>query len=186
MIKPLFEFRNGEVSITPHIKNIWIYRDLVEKYGEKVCLRIFLVFHYMADLTLENPYKDVSEVEKLEVIIRGTCPDLNGIDWNDRLIEEGIEYTRKLYETQTYRKYLASKTLLDKLIYNLEHSHIDTSKESGNSAELKRGYELFNLINAQTEKLYQDYLSEQGIKVRGQGMVGSENFINDGKELELE
>lgn len=185
----LFQFRDGEAYITDHARSIWLYEDFIIKFGEKVAVKIFRVFHYMADMSLDNPFRNFDETEKLEVIVRGTCPDLVilGVDWNNYNILDAIEFTRKSYETPSYRKYLASKTVVDKLTNKLNTTYVDLSKESGNSGEIKKAYELFTVLNEQTKKLHEEYLDEIGtIQVKGQGKKSANTRKSGGKSKELE
>lgn len=185
----LFKFVNGKATITDHARNIWYYDNLIDKYGEEVAVKLFTIFQYMADLNpATNPYVNVSEEEKLEVIIRSICPELDiSIDWDDVEITECIELTRKLFETVTYRKFLASKILLDKITYEIEHVNVVLDKEGGNSAEIDKAYKLFEIVNEQTKKLFQEYLDEQVgmVQVKGQGkQIRNRNEGGKLKELE--
>jgi hypothetical protein len=186
---PLYKFKDGQAYITEHARSIWIYNDFIVRLGEDVAIKLFKVFHYMADLSLENPFREINEGEKLEVVIRGVCPDLSHklVDWNDFCITDAIEYTRKCYETASYRKYLASKTLVDKITNKIHDTYVDVSKESGNSGEIKKAYELLTILNEQTKKLYEEYLDEIGtIQVKGQGKKAANNRKTGGKSKELE
>ncbi len=189
MTHPLFKFKDGEAHITEHARSIWLYNDFITKLGEKIAVKLFKVFHYMADFSLENPFREVNESEKLEVVVRGVCPDikLTDVDWNDYTVLDAIEYTRKCYETKSYRKYLASKTLVDKLTNKIQEAHVSLSKESGNSGEIKKAYELLTILNEQTKKLYEEYLDEIGtIQVKGQGKRAANSRKSGGKSKELE
>lgn len=185
----LFKFNNGKATISDHVRNIWYYSNLIDKYGDNTAVKLFTVFQYMADLNPgTNPYVNVAENEKLETIIRTVCPELDiSIDWDDCEITECIELTRKLFETPTYRKYLASKVMLDKLTYEMHYTHVDLSKEAGNSGEIKKAYELFAIVKEETKKLYQEYLDEQEgmmqVKGRGKQLM---NRRQGGKSIELE
>lgn len=189
MVKhPLFEVVNGKAKITDHTRTIWFYNDIIEQRGEDLACKIFVVLHYIADLTLENPYHEVSEVEKLETIIRGCCPELPlDIDWNTYEMQEAIEFTRIQYETGSYRHYLANKTLLDKITKTVLYTHVDSSKESGNAGEIKKLNELFSTTRETTKKVYEEFLDEQGtVQVRGQGKKSSNRRNGGGREKELE
>lgn len=189
MMHPLFKFNDGLAYITDHARATWIYNEFIETHGEKIAVKLFIVFHYMADMSMDNPYRNVNEVEKLEVIVRAICPELEleKVDWNDYAILEAIEFTRKTYETASYRKYLASKTIVDKLTTKLNTTYVDLSKESGNSGEIKKAYDLFTILNEQTKKLHQEYLDEIGtVQIKGQGRRSNEDMENGGKLEELD
>lgn len=186
-MKCLFEIKNGKATITDHTRTIWLYNDMIQKYGEDIAVKIFLVLHYMADLTLDNPFANIAEQEKLETILTNVCPELPlEIDWNSIELIEAVDFTRKIYETQSYRYYLANKVLVDKLNEALKYSIVDTSKESGNSGEIKKATELFSTLKDLGRKIYQDFLEENSTKtVWGKGMK-SANKLNKGKSKELE
>lgn len=185
-MKCLFEMTDGNAKITDHVRNIWFYKDIIEKYGEATALKIFKVYHFMADMSLDNPFANENEITKLETILRGVCPELVlQVDWNDPLIEEGIEFTRKLYETPSYRKYLTSKIVFDRMVFKLQYFSPDFSKEAGNSGEVEKAYKVLSNLDEITKKFYNEYLEEQGtIKVRGQGIKTSNKSKNTPRELD--
>lgn len=189
MHNPLLDFRDGEAHITDHTKGTWVYNTFIKELGDEIAVKLFKVFHYMADMSLENPYRNISELEKLETLVRAYCPELpiEKVDWNSWEINEAIEFTRKAYETASYRKYLASKNLADKITYQIHTTYVDVSKESGNSGEIKKAYDLLTIVNEQTKKLYEEYLDEIGtIQVKGQGKKSSNSRKVGGKSKELE
>lgn len=184
----LFNFVNGKATISEHIRNIWYYNNLIDKYGEDDACKMFTVFQYMVDLRPTNPFSGIAENEKLETILRSVCPELSiSIDWDDTEMIEAIQLTKKLFETPTYRKYLASKTLVDKINYQIEHTHVDLSKEGGNSGEINKAYALFSSLREETKKLYQEFLDEQPgtVHVKGRGkQLTNRNPGGKAKELE--
>jgi len=188
MIDNLFNFVNNRATISDHVRNIWYYNNIIEKYGEEDACKIFTVFQYMADLRPTNVYHNIAEQEKLETILRTVCPELSiSIDWDDIEMTEAIELTRKLFETPKYRNYLASKTLADKINYQIHTTYVDVSKESGNSGEIKKAYDLFTMVTEQTKKIYQEFLDEQPgmVKVKGRGQqIVNRNAGGKSKELD--
>lgn len=184
----LYNFINGKATISDHSRNIWYLSNLIDKYGDDDALKLFTVFQYVVDLRPTNPFANVAEHEKLETVIRSVCPELSiSIDWDDIEITECVELTRKLFETSSYRNYLASKILADKINYKIEHTYVDLTKEGGNSGEIKKGYDLFTSVTEQTKKIYQEFLDEQPgtvqIKGRGKQLI---NRNPGGKSKELE
>lgn len=73
---PLYAFKDNEAYITDHARSAWQTNYFIEKLGEKTAVKLFKVFHYMADLSLENPYRSVDETKKLEFIVRSVCPEI--------------------------------------------------------------------------------------------------------------
>lgn len=183
----LFDIKNGVARITNHCHTIWYLKDIIDMYGEANAVKIFIIFQYMADMNPDsNPFANVNEVEKIEVIIRAVCPELSiSIDWDDELILECIELTRKLFETPTYRTYLASKRLIDKFTVQLDSVSISLYKDDGNVGEIKKGYEMYEVVKEGAKRAFKEFEQENG-KVIGRGgrTVNSRNIGGKSKELE--
>lgn len=182
----LYRVKDGKATITDEARTIWYLKDIIEKYGEEIAVKIFTVYHRMADLSKNNPFANVSEIEKLEVVIRATCPEIVlEVDWNDPLILEGIELTQKLYETMAYRKYLTSKIVYDKTQEELRNTEINLSKEFGNSGEITKALNNLTNLDEVTKKFYNEFLEEQGTKkIKGRGSVSTHRKSNTPKDLE--
>ena len=183
----LFDIRNGRATITEHCYTNVYYKSIINKYGESNAVKIFTVFQYMSDLNPEtNPYANLSEMEKLETIVRSTCPDLPlDIDWDDEIIEEGIELTRKLFETGAYRAYLAIKTLRDKLTEAIKAAQVSVYREDGNIGELNKALSMYESINESTRKAFSEFEAENGTIQRKGGRKAVTRTLG-GKAIELE
>jgi len=183
----LFDIKNGRATITEHCYTNAYYSEIIKTYGEFNAVKIFTVFQYMADLNPEtNPYANLSEIEKQEVIIRSTCPDLPlSIDWDDEVIQEGIELTRKLFETGAYRAYLAIKGLRDKLTEAIQEAQVSVYKEDGNVGELNKALQMYETINESTKKAFSEFEAENGTVQRKGGRKAVTRTIG-GKAVELE
>lgn len=183
----LFDVKNGKATITDHCYTNVYYNNIIKTYGESDAVKIFTVFQYMADLNPEtNPYANLSEIEKLEVIIRACAPDLPlTVDWDDELIEEGIEITRKLFETATYRAVLAIKTLRDRLTEAIQEAQVSVYKEDGNVGELNKALAMYESVNESARKAYSEFEAENGSIQRKGGRKAITRTIG-GKATELE
>lgn len=184
----LFKIKEGRATITDNTRTIWLYQDIIEKYGEQVATKVFMILHYMADMSLDNPFKDVSELDKLEFIITQIAPETSlDVDWNSVEMIDAIELTRKLYETNSYRHYLANKLLLDKLTDAIRFTTVDTSKVFGNAAQIEKTNIVFEKTRETAKKIYEEFLDEQGtVQIRGQGKQSANIRMNGGKSKELE
>lgn len=183
----LFDIRNGKAHITEHCYTITYLKEIIEKYGETVACKIFTVFQYMADLNPEtNPYANIAEDEKLETVVRSVCPDLSvDIDWEDEILQEGIELTRKQFETGTYRAYLAIKTLRDRLTKTIETAQTSVSRDDGNMGELTKALSIFEVMNESARKAFSEFEAENGTVQRKGGRKAITRTIG-GKAIELE
>lgn len=183
----LFAVSNGKATITDHCYTNVYLKNIIDKYGKENAVKIFTVFQYMADLDSDtNPYANISEIEKLEVIIRACAPNLPiDIDWNDEEMEEGIELTRKMFETGGYRAYLAIKTLRDKLTEAIQEAQVSVYKEDGNVNELNKALAMYETINEATKKAYIEFEAENGSVQRKGGRKAVTRTIG-GRAKELE
>lgn len=187
MVSKLFDIIEGRARATEHCYTIEDFKTIIDTFGEDTASKIFTVFHYMADLNPDtNPFANASEVGKLELIISKTCPNLPiEIDWNDEIFEEGIELTRTLYATGSYRSYLAQKTLRDKVIYTVENAPVSASKDDGNTSELDRLLKVLDTVSESTRKAFSEFEAENGSVQRKGGRKAITRTIG-GKAIELE
>lgn len=183
----LFDVKNGVATITDHCYTNVYLNEIIKKFGEDISVKIFTVLHYMSDLNPEtNPYANISEIEKLEVIVRACAQDLPlEVDWDDEIIQESLELVRKMYETGSYRAYLSLKTLRDKLQNEIGMVSVSLYKEDGNSAELNRALSVLESLNEATRKAYSEFEAENGTVQRKGGRKAVTRTIG-GKAIELE
>lgn len=182
----LFDVKNGVARITDHCHTIWYLKNIIDKYGEDIATNIFIVFQYMTDINPDtNPFANTNEIEKLELIIRSVAPELDiSIDWDDPEITECIELCRKLFETPTYRIYLASKRLQDKFEIELSNVYVSMKKDDANVVEITKGYQMFEIIKDGAKKAFKEFEEENDIvKSRGGNKIDKRN--PGGKEQEL-
>lgn len=187
MASKLFDIVGGRAKLTEHCYTIEDFKQIIDTFGEDIATKIFTVYHYMADLNPDtNPFANVSEVDKLETIVRATCPKLPiEIDWNDDIFQEGIELTRTCYATGSYRGYLALKTLRDKLVYTVQNTPVSASKDDGNTSELDRLLKVLETVTESTRKAFSEFEAENGTVQRKGGRRALTRTIG-GKAIELE
>ena len=183
----LFDVKNGRATITSHCYTNVYYNEIIKKYGESIAVKIFTVFQYLSDLNPEtNPYANLSEIEKLETVVRACAPDLPlEVDWDDELLQEGIELTRKMFETGTYRAYLSLKTLRDKLQNEIGMVSVSLYKDDGNSGEINKALAMLESLNEAARKAYSEFEAENGSVQRKGGRKAVTRTIG-GKATELE
>ena len=183
----LFQIKNGRATITDHCRTNAYYNQIIKKYGESDAVKIFTVFQYASDLNPEtNPYANVSETEKLEIIIRACAADLPlFIDWDDELLQEGLQLSQKLFETGAYRAYLAIKSLRDKLTDSIHQAQVTLTKDEGNVGELNKALLMYETINESTRKAFSEFEAENGTVQRKGGRKAITRTIG-GRASELE
>lgn len=183
----LFQVKNGKATITDHCRTNAYYNQIIKEHGEDISVKIFTVFQYMADLNPDtNPYSHLSEIDKLETIIRACAADLPlSVDWDDEILQEGIEITRKLFETPAYRKYLSVKSLNDKLIDTVHNASVSVNKDDGNMSELTKALSMLDATNESVKKAYSEFEAENGAVQRKGGRKAVTRTVG-GKAVELD
>lgn len=159
----LFDLQNGKVIPTEHCYTMLCYKDIIEAYPEEHT-NIFAYLFYLScpnpDL---NPFFDVPEVDKEEMIRR----EVGGtFDSDDELIGTALEVTKKLYETPTVRAYMGIKTMLDRLAKYMETTEIEHGRD-GNITALINAASKFEAIRQSFKGTLRDLQEEQQSTVRG-------------------
>ena len=187
-MEALFKLKNGKAQITENVKAIWLLQNFIDTYGEQIAVKIFTVMHFMCDLSKDNPFRELSEIGKLEKIVSAICPETEiDIDWNSYEMLDGIELVRSLYETQSYRYYLTKKYALDKALEEIRVTPFNATKEFGNADQIAKWDKYVQDAQKTTKEAYQDVLSEQQtFHVRGGNEKAAQSLKNGGKEEELD
>lgn len=167
--------KSGKVRITNHVKDIYYLSAILEKYGEDNALKIFKIFDFVHNLNPnENPFANLPEENKYETVLRSTYPELDLlIDLEDELIVSALDLVGELYETPKYRAYKALKVAYDKLIKELEYTHMSLRKDDGNVAEVKKALEVFENLNKKLSESYSELEEEIGV-IKNRGGVKSQ------------
>ena len=163
MLVRLFDIQNGKVVATEHCYSIKSLKDIMDEYPEEH-LKIYTYLFYMTcpnpDL---NPFFNVPEHEKEEII----CSEVD-VDFSleDDLVIKALATCRKLYETPTYRAYMGIKTMLDRLARYMESTPIEHGRD-GNITALVNAAAKFQQIRESFKGAYKDLAEEQQSQVRG-------------------
>lgn len=159
----LFDVVNNKVVPSEHCYTMLCYKDIMDAYPEDHT-KIFAYLFYLScpnpDL---NPFFDVPEVDKEELIRREVGGDF---DSDDDLISNALEVTKKLYETPTVRAYMGIKTMLDRLAKYMETTEIEHGRD-GNITALINAASKFEAIRQSFKGTLRDLQEEQSTTVRG-------------------
>jgi hypothetical protein len=159
----LFDVLNGKVVPSEHCYTLKFLKDIIENYPDDY-LNIFSYLFYMTcpnpDL---NPFFDVPESEKEEIILSEV--DAN-FSTDDDLIVAAIKRCEKLYQTPTYRAYAGIKTMLDRLAKYMETTEIEHGRD-GNITALVNAASKFEAIRQSYKGTLRDLEEEQQSQVRG-------------------
>lgn len=159
----LFDIQNGQVTASEHCYTLKFLKDIMDEYPEEH-LRIYAYLFYMScpnpDL---NPFFDVPERDKEEIILQEVDADFST---DDELITHALKMCRKLYETPTYRAYEGIKVALDNMA-NFMRTETVTSGRDGSATAILRIAERFDQVRQSFKGVYRDLMEEQQSQVRG-------------------
>ena len=168
MIVRLFDIQNNKVVPSEHCYSLSTLKNIMNEYGDdagKVYAYIFYMTCPDPDL---NPFFNVLESEKEELILREVDSDFST---DDEMINNAIELCRKLYETPTYRAYKGIASMLDRLARYMETTEIEHGRD-GNINSLVNAAAKFEQIRGSFKGAYSDLKEEQKSSVRGgQGLA---------------
>jgi hypothetical protein len=160
----LFDIQNGKVIPSEHCYTLQTFKRIIEEYPEEN-VSIFSYLFYMTcpnpDL---NPFFDVPEVDKEELILREIDADNFSLD--DDCIIDAIKLCKKLYETPTSRAYNGMKSMLDRLADYMAVTEIEHGRD-GNITALVNAAKNFDQIRQSFKATYRDLQEEQQSSVRG-------------------
>lgn len=159
----LFDIQNGKVTATEHCYTLKFLKDIMDEYPEEH-LRIYAYLFYMTcpnpDL---NPFFDVPEQDKEEIICQEIDADFST---DDDMIVYALKMCKKMYETPTYRAYVGMKNMLDRLAKYMETTEIEHGRD-GNITALVNAAAKFEQIRQSFKGTLRDLEEEQSSQVRG-------------------
>lgn len=162
MVK-LFDIQNGTVVPTEHCFVLETLKKIYDDYPEDY-LSIYAYVFYMTCPNPElNPFFDIVENDKEELILREVNAEFST---EDAAIRDAIKFCEKLYETPTYRAYMGIKQMLDRLARYMENTPIEHGRD-GNINSLVNAAAKFEQIRMSFKGAYKDLMEEQKGTARG-------------------
>lgn len=130
MYKEIFNVENGEVIINEHILNIPVFKAVKEFYKDFMPAFRYLRYRYDP----KSPYCDEPEEDKDGLVMK----DFPGeYSLEDRVMIDAIEWLNARYITPSYRYFLDTKMLMEKMGAYGRVSAIKSDRD-GNLAALQR------------------------------------------------
>jgi hypothetical protein len=162
MIK-LFDIENGKIVPSEHCFTLTLLKQIMIDYPKEY-MDVYAYLFYMScpnpDL---NPFFDVPESEKEELILSQLDVTFSV---EDELILNALTFCKKLYETPTYRAFMGIKHMLDRLARYMETTTIEHGRD-GNINSLVNAAAKFEQIRISFKGAYKDLMEEQKSQVRG-------------------
>ena len=159
----LFDIQNGKVIPSEHCYTLKFLKDIMAKYPDEH-LDIFSYLFYMTcPNPIINPFFDIPEEDKEDLIIKETDADFS---LDDVLITHALEMCKKMYETPTYRAYEGIKIFLDNMANSMKTETLTFGRD-GSAPALLRMAEKYDGVRQSFKGVYKDLMEEQQSSVRG-------------------
>ena len=168
MLVKLFDVQNGKVIPSEHCYSLKTLKNIMDKYPDTY-MEVYLYIFYMTCPDPDmNPFFNMPEHEKEEIIIEEI-----GLEESpeDEAIRNAVARCEDLYQTPTFRAYKGIKSMLDRLARYMETTSIDHGRD-GNLTALVNTAAKFDQIRQSFKGAYTDMKNEQQSSVRGgQGLA---------------
>jgi hypothetical protein len=162
----LFDCEGGTVKPTEHCYTISWLRNIMDKYPDNY-LKVYAYLFYMTSPNPKlNPYADVAEDEKEELILKDIEANFSTEDDAIVMAKLGCE---KLFETPTARAYKGISTMLDRLSVYMSTTQISHGRD-GNINSLVAAAKNFAAIRDSFKKVRED-LEKETNTTRARGGV---------------
>ena len=168
MLVKLFDIQNKKVIPSEHCYSIRTLKTIMDNYPDTY-MSVYLYIFYMTCPDPDmNPFFNMIEHEKEEVIIEEISLEESP---EDESIKNALKLCEDLYQTSTFRAYKGIKAMLDRLARYMETTTIEHGRD-GNINSLVNAAAKFDQIRQSFKGAYNDMKDEQKSQVRGgQGLA---------------
>ena len=168
MLVKLFDIQNKKVIPSEHCYSIRTLKTIMDNYPDTY-MSVYLYIFYMTCPDPDmNPFFNMIEHEKEEVIIEEISLEESP---EDESIKNALKLCEDLYQTPTFRAYKGIKAMLDRLARYMETTSIEHGRD-GNINYLVNAAAKFDQIRQSFKGAYNDMKDEQKSQVRGgQGLA---------------
>lgn len=159
----LFDIQNGQVVPSEHCYTLSFLKSVMQNHPEDH-VKIYTYLFYMSCPNPDmNPFFDVPEQDKEEMILKEINADFST---DDDDIMYALKQCKKMYETPTYRAYQGIKIALDNMATFMATEQV-TSGRDGSATAILRIAERFDSVRQSFKGVYKDLMEEQQSSVRG-------------------
>ena len=160
----IFDIENKIVIPSKNCYLIDWLKVIMEKYPNNY-IKVYSYIFFMSCTNKENPYFNVKETDREEIVRRDIDIDF---DTDDMDIEFAIERCKELYETRLQRFYISCKNKIDKFSEYLDHNEITDGRE-GNITQQLKVLEQFEKIRDNFKKTSAEFENETNNLIRARG-----------------
>ena len=168
MLVKLFDIQNGKVIPSEHCYTLKSLKKIIDEYPDTYLSVYQYIFYMTCPDPDMNPFFNMPEHEKEEIIIEEI-----GLEESpeDEAIRNAVARCEDLYQTPTFRAYKGIKSMLDRLARYMETTSIEQGRD-GNLTSLVNTAAKFDQIRQSFKGAYNDMKDEQKSSVRGgQGLA---------------
>lgn len=163
----LFDLENGKIIPTEHCYTLGFLKDVMDEYPEQYMSIYEYLFYMTCPSEEHNPYFNIKEEDKQELILRDIKADFF---CEDPLIEEALKRCIEMNETATSRAYTGIKIALDNMAEVMSITK-PTFGRDGSATALLRIAKDFDAVRQSYKGVYKDLQAEQQTRTRGGGQL---------------
>jgi hypothetical protein len=163
MIVKLFDIQNSKLVLTEHCYSLPFLKKIMTEYPDNYMQVYQYIFYLSCQDTDLNPFLNLPEHEKEDVIIEEIGMEESP---EDGKIRYALDMCKKMYETPTYRAYVGIKAMLDRLAKYMEVTPIEHGRD-GNMNSMINAAAKFEQIRQSYKGAFLDMKQEQESSVRG-------------------
>jgi hypothetical protein len=163
----LFDIQNGNVVPTEHCYILSSLKAVMDEYGDQAMKVYAYVFYMTCPNPDLNPFFDVPETDKEDIILKEVDADFST---DDDVVIDALKFCEKLYQTPTYRAYMGLKSMLDRLAKYMETTEIEHGRD-GNITALVNAAAKFEAIRQSFKGTMKDLQEEQSHVRGGQSLA---------------
>lgn len=155
----LFDYNEGAVVPTEHCYILKSLKDIVDAHPEDYLKRLAYVYYMTCPDPDQNPFFNVQESEKSELIFKEIDADFS---LDDILLDKAIEFCNSLYDTPTKRAYNGIKVMMDRLASFFQTHTLSTGRDGSLTAVVAAASKYKELRDTfkSIEKDYKDEIKE--------------------------
>lgn len=158
-IVKIFDIVGGSVVPSEHCYVLKSLKNVVDAYPDDHLKRLAYVFYMTCPDPDLNPFFNVDEEDKQELILKEIEADFST---DDPLLNKAIEFCNSLYDTPTKRAYMGIKIMMDKLAKFFQNQSLSTGRDGSLTAMVAAATKYNELRESfkGIEKEYKDEIKE--------------------------
>ena len=163
MLVRVFDVHNGILVPSDSCYTLKTLKDIIDAHPDnhlKILLYVFYMTCWDPD---QNPFFNLPEEEKEEVILQEIKADFST---DDPLIKDAIKFCNKLYDTPTKRAYEGMKIMMDKVASFFKTQALSTGRD-GSLTPMVAAAKDYQKLRESFKGVEKDYNEEIKNRTRG-------------------